>query len=314
MVRTLHLGFLTFALTLAACTETKGLEVDGRLLIPADATVVFGFELEPLKNSPLGPMLHTAMQSDPDMKGMLASVPNCNLDLANLRAVFATVTDADDKFMAVVESPGIGTEDNVRCLEKELAKATGKKQDGILMFETKGDVRITPQEDGGYVVILNKNAIAMMDRSWENAVFAAIEKAESRNTTTPLAKAAQAVDPTTDLWFAMALSDSDRAGMGDIEGADGVQVVTATSDLGSGMKLDVALDTKDAANAKTLETSLTELLAIAKPGLADLGLPATLLDTLKLSTAEARVTAKLDIAKDAMPGVMTAMGPLFAAP
>lgn len=312
MVRTLHLGLLTLALTLGACTETKGVEVDARHLVPAEASVVFGFELEPLKNSPIGPALASAMQSDPDMKAMLAAVPNCQVDLVNMRGVIAASMETDDKFMAVVESPGIGTEDNVRCLDTEIAKATGKVRPGILAFETKGDVRMTPQEDGGYLVILNKNAIVMMDRSWESAVLSAIEKAESRNTTTPLAKATQALDPTLDLWFALSLSDSDRAGMVDIKGAEGVQVVTATADLASGMKLDVALDTKDAANAKTLEATLTEMLAAAKPGLADLGLPATLLDTLKISTTEARVNAKLDIAKDAMPGLMTAMAPLFA--
>jgi hypothetical protein len=299
-------------LALSACTETKGVEVDARQLVPADATIVFGFELEPLRNSPIGPALHAAMQSDPDMKGMLAAVPNCKVDLASLRGVFATVTDADGKFMAVIESTGIGTEDNVRCLETELAKATGKPLDGVLLFETKGDVRITPQEDGGYMVILNKNTLVMMDRSWETAVFDAIAKPETRNTTTPLAKAAAAVDSTTDLWFAMALSDSDRAGMTDIKGAETVQVVTALADLGSGMKLDLALDTKDAASASTLVTSLTELLGVAKPGLKDVGLPETLLDNVKLSSAEARVTAKLEIAKDALPPVITAMGPLFA--
>lgn len=311
MVRTTSLAVLFLALT--ACTETKGVEVDARHLVPAEATIAFGFELEPLRNSPLGPALHAAMQSDPDMKGMLASVPNCSkVDLASLKGVFATVADANDKFMAVVESPGIGTEENVRCLESELAKATGKSQDGILVFETKGDVRVTPQQDGGYMVILNKNALVVMDRSWETVVFDAIAKPETRATTTPLAKAAAAIDPSTDLWFAVALSDSDRAGMTDIKGAEGVQTIAATADLGSGMKLDVGLDAKDAAGAKTLETSLNELVPLAKPGLKEIGLPETLLDTLKISTTEARVNAKLEIAKDALPALITAMGPLFA--
>src|SRR5690242_19586510 len=126
MVRT---SFAFLFLALAACTETKGVEVDARQLVPADASVVFGFELEPLRNSPLGPVLHTAMQTDPDAKGMLAAVPACKVDLASMRGLFAMKTDADGTFMAVVESTGIGTEENVRCLESELAKATGKTQD-----------------------------------------------------------------------------------------------------------------------------------------------------------------------------------------
>lgn len=310
MTRSTSIALL--ALALSACTEMKGVEVDGRQLIPADAGVVFGFELDPLRNSPLGPVLHTAMQSDPDARGMLESVPKCNVDLAGLKGMFAMKTDSDDMYMAVVESPGIGTEDNVRCLESELAKATGKAQDGILIFETKGDVRVTPQQDGGYMVILNKNTLVMMSRPWETVVFDAIAKPEARNTTSPLAKAAAGIDPSTDLWFAVALSDSDRAGMADIKGAETLQVVSATSDLSSGMKLDLALDTKDAASASTLVTSLTEALAMAKPTLKDAGLPETLLDGVKLSTADARVTAKMEIGKDVLPGLITAMAPFFA--
>lgn len=297
--------------TLAACKEPKGVEVDPRQLIPADAVAVFGFELDPLRNSPIGPVLHAAMQSDADMRAMLASVPSCNVDLANLRGVFAMDPDADDKLMAVVESPNIGDEDTVRCIDKEFTKATGGKE-GILLFETKGDIRATPQEGGGYLIILNENAIAVVNKQWETTVFAAIDTPSSRDTTTPLAKSIEHVDPKTDMWFAMALSDSDRANFAEVEGADGLAVVSATADLSSGMKLDIGLDARDAANAKVLEGSISKMLAEVKPGLADAGMPPTLLDTLKVSTKDAHVSATFDLGKDVLPAVITAMAPLFA--
>ncbi|MBC8069333.1 MAG: hypothetical protein IAG13_13440 [Deltaproteobacteria bacterium] len=297
--------------TLCACKEPKGVEVDARHLVPAEADAVFGFELAPLRDSPIGPLIHTAMQGDADMRGMLASIPDCDVDLANMRGLMATVVDANDKFVAVIESPNIGDEGTVRCIEKGFAKATGGPS-GILLFETKGDVRVTPQQDGGYLVVLNKNAIAIMDKSWEDVVFAAIADPATRNTTTPLAKALAQVDAKTDAWFAVALPDEARAGMTDIEGADGITVVRASADLSSGMKLDVGLSTRDAPNAKVLEGSLTKLITELKPGLAGVGLPATLLDTLTVKANDADVAASLAVDEGALPGVIATLAPLFA--
>jgi hypothetical protein len=299
---------------LAACKQPKGVQVDARELVPLDATGAFGFELEPVRSSPLGPLVHGAMQTDTEMKAMIAAIAECNIDLANLRGMFATVLDGDDRVVAVVEAPKIGNEDTVRCIEKGFARGTGKSDSGLILFDTRGEVRTLAQEGGGFLVILNENAIAVVDKPWEDQFFASLENPAARNTTTPLAKAVAKVDPGSDAWFAVALSDSDRADFADLQGADGVSTITAFADLAKGMKLDIVLDARDAANAKQLETSVRTTLDEAKPGLAAAGLPATLLDHTKVASSDARVTATVEIDADALPGILTALAPLMAAP
>src|SRR5262245_25138371 len=90
---------------LAACTPPKGVQIDARELVPADASGAFGFELEPVRSSPIGPLLHDGMQSDADMKAMLATVPECNVDLPHLRGMMAGIFEGDERIVAVVEAP-----------------------------------------------------------------------------------------------------------------------------------------------------------------------------------------------------------------
>jgi len=307
MVRTRVLG--VSLLLLAACTEVKGVEVDVRQLIPAEANLVFGFELAPLKDSVFGPLVHGMAQSDSDLAAALAAAPNCKVDLADLRVTFAGVMDQEDKFMAVVESPGIGKEETIRCIEQEQAKVSGREAPWMLLFETRGDVRTIPQEGGGKLILLNKDTVVMTEAAWESAVFSAIEKPETRITTSPLASAALAIDARTDGWLVIAPSDADRASFGDIKGADGIVSVAATGDLGAGLGLVLTFATRDAAKASEFKSALDEILATikAEPG----PWPADIVGAVVTAAKDASVTAKVDVSSAALPTLMTSLAPLF---
>lgn len=299
-------------LLLAACTEVKGVEVDARHLIPAEANVVLGFDLAPVRGSALGSLAYTAALAEPDLRAALLSIPNCKVDLNDLHLLYAGVMDRDDRFMAVIESPGIGSEDVIRCLEAERAKLTGEKAPWMLMFSTRGDVRTIPQEGGGVLVILNKNAIVVTEAAWESQLFDAIEKPEARNTGSALAKAAQAVDPGTDLWFSYALSDADRGGMGDVKGVDGVQAVTITGDLTAGLKLDVTFDVADAAKAGEFKEGLDGVLAAIKEDPTPM--PPELIGAIASTVHGTQVSAKIDVSAEAMPTFLTGLTAILTTP
>lgn len=308
MVRSRILG--ASLLLLAACSEVKGVEVDARHLIPAEANLVFGFELAPMRGSLFGPLLYAAAQSDPDLKAVLAAVPNCKVDLADLRVTFAGMLDQDDRFIAVVESPGIGEEDTIRCIEQEQARAHGRDVPWMLLFETRGDVRTIPQEGGGKLIILNKNTVVMTEAAWESAVFTAIEKPEARVTTSPLASGALAIDAKTDAWAVMALSDAERAAFTELRGADGVAAVAATGDLGAGLGFTLTFAMQSAAKATELKGAIDELLAAVKqdPG----PWPADLVGAVATAAQDTQVTARVDVSAATLPTLMTSLAPLFA--
>lgn len=292
--------------TVTACKEPKGVQVDGRELIPLEATVAFGFEVGPLRASPIGSALYPLLQGDGDMRGMVEAVQGCNLALDELRCLMAIDPANENRFFAYVEGSKIGETDTVRCIEKGFAKATGGK-DGRLVFQTRGDVQTLDQEGGGKLIILNKNALVVVDEHWQEQTFTAIEKPESRNKTGVLATTVATIDPSTDTWFAIMFGDEERASWSGLAGGDGIAAVSMVADLAQGAKIAASIDGRDAANAKEIEGSLRGALGELKPGLAAMGLPENLLDGLKLSSADARVTATVEIGSDALPGVVTAV-------
>ncbi|MBL8944311.1 MAG: hypothetical protein JNK45_14225 [Myxococcales bacterium] len=296
------------------CKEMKGVEVAAHELFPAEATVAFGFDLAPLRASPVGSMLAAAAQTDPDLASLVTAVPKCPVDLEHLRGSIAVFPsdDDDDRLVGVIESPGIGTNAVVECIEKEGRAAAGESAVGLLRFEDRGDVRIVPQEGGGHVILLNKNALVFVGEDWSAEVLAAIASPDRRNTTSSLVRATASIDREADAWFAYAMSDADRTEASDVDGAATLDALTGAAQLPGDVQLELVLHNREAAGATALAAAGKTLVDEVKPTLAASGLPATLLDTLTITVDEVRTTGKLTIAKDVVPTLLTAMGPMFA--
>lgn len=316
MSRMRHPSLVLALLVLAplGCKEMKGVEVAARELFPAEATVAFGFDLAPLKSSPVGPMIAAAAQADPDLASLVTAVPKCPVDLEHLRGSIAVspADDDDDRIVGVIESPDIGTNAVVECIEREGRVAAGESAVGLLRFEDRGDVRIVPQEGGGHVILLNRNALVFVGEAWSADVLAAIASPDRRNTTSSLFRATAGIDPEADVWFAYAMSDADRAEAGDIDGAATLDSLTGAAHLPGDVQLELVMNNREAAGATALAAAVKTTLDEVKPMLAASGLPATLLDTVTITVDDVRTTGKLTIAKDVVPALLTTMAPMFA--
>ncbi len=304
------LPFMTSALVLlAACKEPPGVDVDPRLLIPDNAAFVLGFEVDPIAKSALAGPLKGVMEDDPDTKGLSAAVGKCDIDSSSLRVTVAATAD-ETAFMAALEAPGVGTKSMVRCLEKEFGEASGEGS-GLIMFETKGKVAATPQEGGGYVIILNKHTLVVVEKAWEDQVFGAIENESDRSADGVLAKAVAAIPKTTDAWVAYVPAETDRADLGDIPGLERLTVVSATADFADGVQLDMAFDFPDAEGAGAFAETAASVLDEAKPELEGMSLPATLLDSATPKIEESRVSSRVRVSSGEIPALLVALGPMF---
>lgn len=301
------------ALLLAACAEPKGVAIDPRELIPAGADVAFSFELEAVKNSAFGPLLHAAALTSDDLRPVIAGVPNCQIDLTRMRVTFAGALEASDqKFLGAVESPGIGSEKVVECLEREQAKAAGRSAPGWLAFSTRGDVRTLEQKGGGKLVILNKDTVVFMTGGWEEAVFKVIEQPSKRENNSELLQSVLKLDAQTDAWLVVTIGDVQRAAMPELKGIDGAELLTTTADLSQGVKLALAFDTTAPAKAGELKEGLDTILLGLKLGLEPIGLPPTLLDGAATTVDGDRVTTRIELGADTLPKLLAAAAPLFA--
>lgn len=293
------------------CKQAKGVEMDAKQLIPADAEIAFGFELDPVRKSPLASALSVAMRSDADLSAMMDAVPKCDINVEAMHVFFAGKMDTDDEFVAVVEAPGIGDEDIVKCAENEIRKVTGGK-DGILLFSTRGDVRTTPQEGGGYLIILNKNTLVIVGRSWEDAVFAAIESPTVKPESA-LHKAIAGADTSAHMWGVATIAEADVADL-EIPGSAGIRSLAMSLNLATGLGVDVSFGFVDAEKADEFRTAMPAVAEELTPALAEVGLPADLLASLKVAGEGTTVSAKLQIASEALPGLVMTVGAIMAEP
>ena len=300
---------LTLLAAVPACKTAKGVDIEASALVPKDASLVIGFELSALSASPVGGTLASSMGADPETKALFAGFENCEVDLEHLKALVAG-SFTSETYMAVIESPGLGEESVVRCIEKEIAKAMGDSSSGIIMFETKGDVRITPQEGGGHLIILNKNAIVIADAPWDDTVLEAIENADKRNTDGPMATMMKDVGGDTDVWMAATVGPMERAEFAEVPGATTLESVLMKVGLGDGMKLDASFGFTAESDAGQFRSAVPALIGMAKPELPSAGLPADLLDNLEFGGEGNAVTATWAIKADVLPGLVTTLGAL----
>jgi hypothetical protein len=288
---------LTLLAAVPACKTAKGVDIEASALVPKDASLVIGFELSALSASPVGGTLASSMGADPETKALFAGFENCEVDLEHLKALVAG-SFTSETYMAVIESPGLGEESVVRCIEKEIAKAMGDSSSGIIMFETKGDVRITPQEGGGHLIILNKNAIVIADAPWDDTVLEA------------MATMMKDAGGDTDVWMAATVGPMERAEFAEVPGATTLESVLMKVGLGDGMKLDASFGFTAESDAGQFRSAVPALIGMAKPELPSAGLPADLLDNLEFGGEGNAVTATWAIKADVLPGLVTTLGAL----
>lgn len=297
---------LGLAVLLPACKTAKGVDIEPAALVPKDAGLVVGFDLKPLTTSPLGSSLAAVLKNDSETAALFTGFEKCEVDLEHLHAMVAA-TFASETLMAVVESPGVGDEKVVRCIETEIAEATGEDA-GIIMFETKGDVRITPQEGGGHLIILNKNTIVIADAPWDTAVLEAIETPSARNTETPMAQLLKDAGEGSDMFLALTVGPVERQELGELPGGASMQSALMKVGLSEGAKLDAAFDFSEEADAGTFRTAVPGLFAMAKGELTGAGLPADLLDSLKFGGEGKQVTATWSVDAEAVSGIADTLG------
>lgn len=297
---------LSLLAAVPACKAAKGVDIEASALVPKDASLVIGFELSALRKSPLGGTLASSMEKDADIQGLFNGFENCDVDLEHLEALVAG-SFTSETYMAVIESPGLGEESVVRCIEKEVGKATGESS-GIILFETKGDVRITPQDGGGHLIILNENAIVVADAPWDDEVLAAIENTDKRNTNGPMATMMKDAGSDTDVWMAATIGPMERAEFAEVPGSATFESMLMKVGLGDGVTLDASFGFTAESDAGQFRSAMPALIGMAKPELPSAGLPADLLDTLEFGGEGDTVTATWSVKADALAGLATTLG------
>lgn len=301
---------LCFAIASSACSkkEAKGVQIPALQLVPSQADVVIGLDVDAVRKSALADPLWGAMQADADLGGFLKAFKSCRPKLGKLSLTGATRMETEgDEFMVVIEGQGVGDEDLLKCVERGFAEASGEPA-GMLLFTTRGDVRMAPQEDGGWAILLNKDALAFVSKGWEKFVFAIIDahnkpkKADRK--TWELSKDIL----RSDVWAAFRVAGMPKEDLKDLPEAEGLSDFIIWLDLSAGLALKADLVFAEKAQAAAFNTSTQPLIAEAKLEVKAEAVanqfPTQVIDSFKLGPSprgDNRLQAELTIGKKELP-------------
>jgi len=278
----------------------KGVDIDAVELVPNDAQIAFGFDMEPIERSPVSGPLGEGIRRDPNFAPIIDTLPKCEVDTNKLEGVVAMQLDSDNVFIAF-DAPGIGNEQLLECLEKEHAKADGTTEPKAAVFEAHGKVRRARQDGGGWAVILNDHTVAFVEGSWEGEIFARIDDPGARTHDGPLGAALRRVDTDAHVWGAMQLDDEMRSAMSAAPGSAQLQNASVTVDLSDGIAVSAELEFSEAGQAEAFATSLQAQMTSMKQMYLAASFPPSAVESIEIDAEATIVSGSLKVdASDVM--------------
>lgn len=262
----LWMTFAAVALPLG-CRDTPpaGVEVHAVDLLPSDAQIAIGGNVEQVVDSPLGGILRAAVAAEPDLGKLVDAARECEL-APDTRVTFAASLDSEEDFVLVAEAPRIGEWTRVQCVERAAQRENTEVR---LIYRDRGPIRTVPQRGGGSVMILNKNAVAVVTSPFEAEVLERAQRAQARPPT-ELGKVIAGVDDDAHMWIAATIDAATAARLDeDVDGATALRAV-AVSVVFTGQGAEAAagshfrLGFENAASAAAFAEELDSI----RPGLA----------------------------------------------
>jgi hypothetical protein len=303
-----HVLALAAVTALAGCTEkAEGVQLEPQDVIPAAADIVVGIELGNLINSPLFAPFGAMVATDPELQPIIASWKACELNTTQLHMTVATTVASDGEDMLIfVESPGIGTPEAMKCLEREFATASGEAA-GFIHFTKRGKVQAAPEQDGALTILANDHQLIHASANWQKE---ALDRAngDAERTHSKAAEAEARLGHPGDVYFVVMADDDVRKGLEDVPEIDKLVDISGKIKLGEGADMELNAHFSDPNTAGTLKGMVDPIVAEGKGEAVAAGVPKGVVDSFATEATEGTLTMKLSIGKDDVGAVMAMMG------
>jgi hypothetical protein len=267
----------TALLTIPACKG--GASASGGKLIPEQATIMVGVDVAGLMKSKLYVDNKAKLESQAGYKDMAEAAKACNLDPEKAVSSVLLGTDAKEGFAVVFTGEGLGDEKNLTCI----ADKAKEKNNGKVPFTIadEGGKKTLKMDDGtGYII--DARTVVIASKPWAAAVKDLVDgKGKSAVEGANKDLFARA-DQSKHVWFAgiapPQLADAGKMSPVPVE----IKDFAGSVDLSSGLGLKFAAGLASDQQAADLKKKADEQLPMAKMGLALIGLPATVADSVKI--------------------------------
>jgi hypothetical protein len=279
----------TALLAIPACKG--GASAAGGKLIPEQATIMAGIDVGGLLKSKLYADNKAIAESQAGYKEVVEAAKGCNLDPEKAITSVLIGTDAKDGVAVVITGTGIGDEKNLTCI----ADKAKEKNNGKVPFTIadEGGKKTIKMDDGtGYIV--DAGTVVIASKPWAAAVKDLVDGKGKAAVDGPHKDLFTRADQSRHIWFA-GVAPEQLAGMAKAQGEVDVKDFSGSVDLSDGLGVKLAAGLGSAEQASGLKKKADEALPMAKMGLAMVGLPATVADTVKIDAKDALLSFEISL-------------------
>lgn len=283
----------TLAVTaLFGITACKGgASAAGAKLIPEQATILVGVDVAGLMKS----SLYTANKAMLEAQGkdVMEAAKGCNLDPEKAIKSVLVGTDAKDGVAVVVTGDGIGDEKNLKCVAEKAKEKNGGKEP-FTIVEEGGKKVLKMERDDGMGWIIDGSTLLIASKPWV-ATVKDLAEGKGKSALDGANKAVfDRADQSKHIWAAGVMP----AGVGKLPmGMGEVKDAAGSLDLSSGLGLKISATLGSADEATKIKAEADKNLPQAKAGLAIVGLPATLLDSVKIDASGPQLSVSVSISE-----------------
>lgn len=232
------------------------------------------------------------VESKAEYKEMAEAAKACNLDPEKALSSVLVGTDAKDGVAIVLTGDGLGDEKNLTCIaDKAKEKNNGKTPFTIVDEGGKKTLKMDEGDGTGYIV--DGRTIVIATKPWAAAVKDLIDGKGKSSQDGPHKDLFARADQSKHVWAA-GVAPEQLAGMAKGAGADvDVKNFSGSLDLSDGLGISVTAGLGSAEQASGLKKKADEALPMAKMGLAMVGLPATVADSVKIEAKDALLSFEM---------------------
>lgn len=265
---------------------------DAASLVPDGAQGVVGVDVAALTRSELFRAHRSALESQPGIAEPLARLVACGLSLDDIDAV-TVAAGKDQQAMAVIRGAGIGKHAALQCLATKLPNSSKGKQTKVHRRGCRTEVT-----HGGKTVGwgLDDRTLVVASEAWADAVAGRIAGKGRSALRGNLSAKLGAANRRGTVWFAGGVDAQARKQLAGTPAA-GVQSVAGSVDVGSGVRVALVADTGSRADAQKLRDELDAYLQMGRAMSTMAGIPARVLDGVRISAAGSSVRATAELSR-----------------
>ncbi|MCR9160365.1 MAG: hypothetical protein ACE37F_18290 [Nannocystaceae bacterium] len=263
---------------------------DAMKLIPDGMNVVVGLDAAAVAASAL--MKDNAdMLQQGDAGEMMAAADACKVGMPTWKyAVVGVNTDNDKQGAIIVSATGLGKKDTLECIGKKVKEKN--PDDKFEVGEEDGRVVVTGKDDAK-VYAVSDDVIAFSGPDSKDAVKELIGGKGKTALDGSLKEVAAAMDQSKHIYFGMVATADMQSGP-----TAGIKHVTGSVDLSNGLAIAASGEFGDEAKAKELATMANQQFAQLKGMAGPLGVPQTVVDSVKIEAKGGAVMASAKATDD----------------